>query len=504
MTPDVNTKLSTGGFFSRRRNALLAGALVIGSAGLVAGLADVTPTTPAFAETKSAMAPIPMRPYSFADLVERVRPAVVSVRVKSKASPQFSQFRGFGQGQGNPLEKFFKRFEDDFGMGRPKNPRSKRRAPMVTGQGSGFIISEDGYIVTNNHVIKNAESVAVVLADGTEIDAKIVGHDEKTDLALLKIVAKQDLPTVKFADKDVRVGDWVVAVGNPFGLGGTVTAGIVSARGREIGAGLYDDFIQIDASINKGNSGGPAFDLSGNVVGVNTAIFSPTGGSVGIGFAIPAATAKTIIEDLKDDGNVTRGWLGVHIQNIGKDIAESLGLDGTKGALVTEASPGSPAYKAGIRSGDTILKVDDQTVKSSKDLARRISKKAPGASVMLEIWRGGQAMEIEVKLGELKRTASNNGQLGNETPDPQTTLGLTLAPSNNDDGVTVTSVDPNSAAARKGLRNGDVILEVAGTPVTQPGDVNARIQQVRKQGRKAVLMRLQSGNQTRFVALPLG
>ena len=492
------------GLIRRHRNALLAGALAFGSMGLAAGYAGFAPATPAFAETKATQARMAAHPASFADVVEKVRPAVVSVRVKAKASPQLSDFEGLPFENGHPLERFFKRFGDEFGpnSNRPRTPRG--RGPAMTGQGSGFFISKDGYVVTNNHVIQRAESVSVVLQGGRELKAKIVGRDEKTDLALLKVDTDEDFSFVKFADKDIRVGDWVVAVGNPFGLGGTVTAGIVSARGREIGAGLYDDFIQIDAPINKGNSGGPAFDLDGNVVGVNTAIFSPSGGSVGIGFAIPAATAKVIIDDLMDDGNVTRGWLGVQIQPVSEDIADSLGLQKPDGALVTEAMPGGPAAKAGIRSGDTVLMVDGKTVKSPRELARRIADLDPGKTVTIQVWRDGKTRDISVKLGTMKRqSASADNAPGSADADVETMLGLKLAPGGDDGGVSIAAVDPGGVAASKGLRRGDVILEVANAPVTDPADVDDQVAAARDAGRKAVLMRVQSQRGTRYVALPL-
>jgi len=327
------------GSFARRRKALAAGTVAMGVAGLLATEMFIATPTPANAENLSAGVSQQHAP-GFADIVERVSPAVVSIRVKSESGPELSSFQGMPEG--SPFERFFKQFEDQFG-GQQQMPRGRGapgggKAPhqFSMGQGSGFIISSDGYVVTNNHVVDHAEEVTVVMNDGKTYTAKVIGTDEKTDLALVKIEGEESFPFVAFTDGDVRVGDWVVAVGNPFGLGGSVTAGIVSARGREIGAGPYDDFLQIDAPINKGNSGGPTFNLDGKVVGVNTAIYSPSGGSVGIGFAIPASIASQVIEDLKDDGTVTRGWLGVQIQPITPDIADSLGLEGIKGALVAQ------------------------------------------------------------------------------------------------------------------------------------------------------------------------
>ena len=276
-----------------------------------------------------------------------------------------------------------------------------QRHRMITGEGSGFFISADGYAVTNNHVVDHAKSVQVTTDDGTIYTAKVIGTDPKTDLALIKVDGKKDFPFVKFADQTPRIGDWVVAVGNPFGLGGTVTAGIVSARGRDIGAGPYDDYIQIDAPINKGNSGGPAFDVNGNVIGVNTAIFSPSGGSVGIGFDIPADTAKMVVAQLKDKGHVTRGWIGVQIQPVTPSIADSLGMKKAEGALVDEPQAGSPAAKAGIEAGDVITAVNGTPVKDARDLARKIGTMAPGTSVKLDVLRNGEAKTMTLTLGEM-------------------------------------------------------------------------------------------------------
>ncbi|MEO1161872.1 MAG: trypsin-like peptidase domain-containing protein, partial [Pseudomonadota bacterium] len=325
----------------------------------------------------------------FADLVENVMPSVVSVQ--SKYTPAASrgedgvhgqrrQFQ-FGFPQGSPFERFFRNQPGRNGGAMPQPHRRNG-----TSQGSGFIISEDGYAVTNNHVIKGASEVTVKFADGRELDAKVIGTDPKTDLALLKIDSRDKFIPVKFAADKPRVGDWVVAVGNPFGLGGTVTTGIISAAGRDIGAGPYDNFLQIDAPINRGNSGGPAFNLKGEVVGVNTAIFSPSGGSVGIGFAIPASTAEDIIADLQDDGNVTRGWLGVQIQKVSEDIASSIGLDKPSGTLVAAVTDGSPAEKSGLRTGDTILKVNGADIKGPKELSRAVARLKPGTAVDMTVF----------------------------------------------------------------------------------------------------------------------
>jgi serine protease Do len=348
----------------------------------------------------------------------------------------------------------------------------------------------------------------VITDDGRTLSAKVVGTDAKTDLALIKVDGS-DFSFVKFADHASRVGDWVVAVGNPFGLGGTVTAGIVSANGRDIGAGPYDDYIQIDAPINKGNSGGPAFDMSGNVIGVNTAIFSPSGGSVGIGFDIPADTAKMVVAQLKDKGYVTRGWMGVQIQAVTFDIADSLGLKKAEGALVDEPQTGSPAAKAGIASGDVITAVDGAQVKDSRGLARTISMMAPGTSVKLAVLHNGQDRTVSLTLGELpdQRQASADTK-GNETSEggvPR--LGLTLAPARDGggtQGVTVTAVDPDGPAAEHGIQTGDIIMDVGGKAISNSADIRKQLADLDKDGKHTILLRMKSGGATRFVAIPFG
>src|SRR6185503_4745889 len=314
----------------------------------------------------------------------KVKPAVISVRVKVDGGPKMTGFDGDSPfPPGSPMERFFKRFGSPDGGG--DTPRGPRGRNFTMGQGSGFFISADGYAVTNNHVVDKAESVEVTTDDGKTYTAKVIGADPKTDIALIKVDGRSDFPHVPLAEKSPRIGDWVLAVGNPFGLGGTVTAGIVSARGRDIGAGPYDDFIQIDAPVNKGNSGGPTFDVDGNVVGVNTAIFSPTGGNVGIAFAIPADTVKTVVAQLRDKGSVSRGWIGVQIQPVNADIADSLGLKKAEGALVAEPQSDGPAVKAGIQSGDVIVSVNGQEVKDARELAKRISSMPPGTNVKLGV-----------------------------------------------------------------------------------------------------------------------
>jgi serine protease Do len=345
----------------------------------------------------------------------------------------------------------------------------------------------------------------VVTDDGKVLTAKVIGTDPKTDLALIKVDGN-DFPFVKFADHDPRIGDWVIAVGNPFGLGGTVTAGVVSARGRDIGSGPFGDYIQIDAPMNKGNSGGPSFDVNGNVIGVNTAIFSPSGGSVGIGFDIPADTVKSVVAQLKDSGHVTRGWMGVQIQAVTADIADSLGLKKAEGAIVDEPQSDSPAAKAGITAGDVITTLDGTAVKDSRSLARKISTMAPGTSVKLGVLRDGSEKTVTLTLGTLPdERQANAGSQGTEgTP----RLGLTLAPASavgaGNQGVAVTAIDPNGPAADHGMQSGDVILDVAGKTVSNPSDVSKEIADLTKAGKHTVLMRVKSGNGTKFVALPLG
>ena len=370
-------------------------------------------------------------------------------------------------------------------------------------QGSGFIISEDGYVVTNHHVVEGGETIEIKMSDGKTYEAKVIGSDEKTDLALLKIDADRTFEHVTFADTPGRVGDWVIAVGNPFGLGGTVTTGIISAKGRDLGAGPYDNYLQIDAPINQGNSGGPAFNLKGQVVGVNTAIYSPSGGNVGIGFAIPASVAKQVIEDLKDDGTVSRGWLGVQIQALTDDIAESLGLDQTKGAIVAMVQSGSPAEKAGVRVGDLVLQVAGKQVEDPKDLARKIAAIDPGSDIELTVYRDGETTTLKVKLGTLAGK-NKKAAVPDDKPTAHASLGaLGLSLETGSDGVVISSVSPDGPAAAKGLKAGDQILEIGGEKVTSGKQAEERIAAMKAKGRKAVLILVRSGDSQRFVAVEL-
>jgi len=375
-------------------------------------------------------------------------------------------------------------------------------------QGSGFVVSADGFVVTNNHVIDGAAKIQVSFDQDRKYDAELIGTDQRTDLALVKIKgASGPFPFVKFADKSPRVGDWVLAVGNPFGLGGSVTAGIVSALGRDINAGPYD-YMQIDAAVNRGNSGGPTFNLDGEVVGVNTAIYSPSGGSVGIAFAIPAKTAVDVVTQLKSSGSVRRGWLGVKIQNIDEDTAASLGLGEAKGALVTEVTASGPAAEAGLKNGDAILAVNGRAVADSRDLARQIATYSPSVRVEVQILRGQKQQTVSVKLGAFP-SGKELASLERDTREPKTTemeqLGLTVAPPTgaNKEGVVVTGVDSDSDAAQKGIKSGDVILDIGGSAVQSPEDVANGVKEAAKLGRKAVLLRIKSGGEMRFVAVQL-
>jgi serine protease Do len=496
-----------------RRLVLLATVAGLGGAVLLTGPGGYSASLPAWTSAASAADSTMQHPAGFADIVTKVKPAVISVRVKIPASDtgllqQNSDRDDNPMQPRSPMEKFFRQFGDQFGGNGSPAPQ---RHQTITGEGSGFFISADGYAVTNNHVVDHAKSVQVTADDGKIYTAKVVGTDQKTDLALIKVDGKTDFPYVKFADHAPQVGDWVVAVGNPFGLGGTVTAGIVSARGRDIGAGPYDDYVQIDAPINKGNSGGPAFDVDGNVIGVNTAIYSPSGGSVGIGFDIPADTVKTVVAQLKSSGRVTRGWLGVQIQPVTASIADSLGLKKAEGAMVDEPQKDSPAVKAGIQSGDIITAVNGSAVKDARDLARTIGTMAPDTSVKLDILRNGESKTVTLTLGTMpdQQKEANAESNRDRTPGGVPHLGLSVAPASEvegagQQGVVVTAVDPDGPAAEQGFQTGTVILDVAGKAVSTPSDVRKALADAKASGKHQVLMRVKMGDATRFVALPLG
>jgi serine protease Do len=444
---------------------------------------------------------------SFAEVIESVSPAVVNISVtKMEAAPTSFQYRGPGNGQefgpGTPFD-FFERFFD----GDPRQFQQRRSE----GQGSGFLVDASGYIVTNNHVAGGADQITVTLQDGRKFEAKLVGNDERTDLAVIKIDAA-NLPYVAFGDSDqARVGDWVVAIGNPFGLGGTATAGIISARGRDINSGPYDDYLQLDAPINFGNSGGPVFNVAGQVVGVNTAIFSPNGGNVGIGFAIPANQAKEIVADLRDNGSVERGWLGVQIQDIDEELAKSLRMSGTEGALVTEVVGDGPAAHGGVQPGDVITRFNGREIDSPRTLSRTVASAAPNTSAKVTVWRDGRSRELTVELGEAAtETLAANAPTGGAAQSTAS-LGLTLSPLGDGEraqlglpsdvnGAVVVNVMPGSAAAEKGIRPGDVITRVNQKPVTTVGDAVNELNSARESDETALLL-VRRGDSQRFVAL---
>ena len=495
----------------------IAGAL--GAAGLLSAglltLGAIDFPTPALAQLKPADAgvqtPYGRAPLTFADIVDKVRGAVVSISVtngdKSEkvASGNGQPGRRFGGipdlPDDHPLKDLFKNLPKEFqGPQRPQRPQ--------LAQGSGFIISADGYVVTNNHVVEGASKIEVSFDDQEKVEAELVGTDPRTDLALIKMKGNKSFPHVKFTERPARVGDWVIAVGNPFGLGGTVTAGIVSALTRDIGSGPYD-FLQIDAAVNRGNSGGPTFNLDGEVIGVNTAIFSPSGGNVGIAFAVPAKTAVAVIEQLKSQGKVSRGWLGVKIQNVDEDTAASLGLSTASGALVSEITPKGPAESSGLKARDAILAVNADKIEDSRDLARKIAGYAPDTVVDVKVWRNGAEQVVKVKLGMFPTSQDELSRIEEGkpagTPMELEQLGLKLAPASAEvkDGVAIADVDDTSDAAQKGIKTGDVILEVQGEPVKNAADVLAGVKKARDLGRKAVLLHIRTGEQKRFVALQL-
>jgi serine protease Do len=464
------------------------------------------------------------QPQSFADVVDKVQPSVVSVRVKSEQVQTATDmgdlsffFRDLPPN--HPLRKFFDdnmgpRGGGNSGPQRRNSPRSPQ-GKFGMAQGSGFFISEDGYVVTNNHVVENAKSVELATNDGKTLTARVIGTDPRTDLALLKVDGKDKYPYVKFAAASPRVGDWVVAIGNPFGLGGSVTAGIVSARGRDIGAGPYDDFLQIDAAVNRGNSGGPTFNLNGEVVGINTAIYSPSGGNVGIAFAVPFNVATSIVEELRDRGSITRGWLGIQIQPITAEIAESMGLTEAVGALIVEPQKDGPGEKAGLRAGDAVLQVNGEKVADARDLSRKIANIKPNAKTTLTIWRDGKEITLNAELGTLPRDLSANAdqESGHENSEstPGSTvlsdLGIELQAARNvtgagRDGVVVTAITANTPTSEK-LSTGDIILAIGGEMVNTPSDVEKAVSEAQKNKQKSILIRVKSGQVTRFVAIPV-
>jgi serine protease Do len=452
------------------------------------------------------------QPIGFADMVERVKPSVISVKVTMKERAGDAASKSDADGAGSPMERFFRQFGGPDGL--PQNPgREGGRHGDMMGQGSGFFISSDGYAVTNNHVVDGADKVEVTTDAGKTYTAKVIGTDLRTDVALIKVEGGSEFPFAKLSESKARIGDWVLAVGNPFGLGGTVTAGIVSASGRDIGSGPYDDFIQIDAPVNKGNSGGPAFNMQGEVVGVNTAIYSPSGGSVGIAFSIPASTVKSVIAQLKDKGSVSRGWIGVQIQPVTQDIADSMGLKRAEGALVADPQKDGPAAKAGVEAGDVITAVNGQSIKDARELARIIGGIAPGSTAKLDVLHKGKNKVVSLTLGQLPNAQEAKADIeadgkGSTHGTDVARLGVTVAPAGKvegagKEGVVITKVEPKSAAADRGLKKGDVILEVAGKSVSNPGDVGEALEAARADKKSSVLMRLRSGDASHYVAVPL-
>ena len=448
-------------------------------------------------------------PDSFADLAERLLPAVVNISTTQTVDSAHGQLP-----QGVP--DFFREFFERRG-GQAPTPRQRQ----ATSLGSGFIIDADkGFVITNNHVIQGADEIKIILQDNTALDAELLGTDPKTDIALLKIKDKKGmkLSAVSLGNSDeMRVGDWVVAIGNPFGLGGSVTAGIISARGRNIQAGPYDDFIQTDASINKGNSGGPLFNLQGDVIGINTAIYSPSGGSVGIGFAVPSNIAKTVIADLSEYGRTRRGWLGVRIQTVTEEIAESLGLNEAKGALVTSVAEGGPAEKGGVKKGDVIVKFNNKEVESMRKLPRIVAETEVGKSAPVEVWRKGKIKKLKVKVGELE-VAEKNGAVNKpkitKTSSTLEELGLTLGSLSDDvrqqfnlpeeaNGVIVLNVEEGGPASEKGIRAGELIVEVSQKEVTDPAEIKKAVKKAVKDKQKSLLLLVDGEEGLRFVAVKL-
>ena len=448
-------------------------------------------------------------PDGFAELADKLLPSVVNI-----SSTQLVEGGGGIEAPqvppGSPFEEFFKEFFEH------NEPQHRRR--RATSLGSGFIVDAEGHIVTNNHVIQDADAITVILHDETRLDAEVVGRDTKTDIAVLKVKPESKLSPVQFGDSDdARVGDWVVAIGNPFGFGGTVTAGIISARSRDIQAGPYDDFLQTDASINRGNSGGPMFNLEGEVIGINTAIFSPSGGSIGIGFAIPSNVAEPVIRQLIEYGQVRRGWLGVRIQTVTDEIADNLGLDEAHGALVADVMEGGPAAEAKVRRSDVILDFDGKPVKEMRRLPRIVAETEVGKEVPMTVWRDGKKVTLKVTVGALDEGEKQMAAATGETEAPAgreaqiEALGITVAAiddearerydlDENDRGVVVVGVDADGPAESKGIAPGDVIVEVGQQEVATPGEVAERVEAARAEGRKTVLLLVEGRGGLRFVA----
>jgi serine protease Do len=453
-------------------------------------------------------------PDSVADVAEGLQDSVVNISTTQTLKGTAENVPNGPGPKGSPFEEFFDDFFDD--------EDSEGLPRKVSSLGSGFVIDPSGLVVTNNHVIEGADEIIINFIDGTKLKVvKILGHDPKTDLALLKVEPKKPLKAVTFGDSGrMRVGDWVMAIGNPFGLGGSVTVGIISATKRDINAGPYDDFLQTDAAINRGNSGGPLFNMDGQVIGVNTAIISPTGGSIGIGFAVPSNSAVQVLDQLKQYGETRRGWLGVQVQNVTEEIAIGLGLQEPKGALVAKVSPDSPAAAAGLRPSDVILTFDGQPIENMRSLPRAVAATAIGKSVAVELLRKGQPMGLTVTVGrlpeggEVAEDAVQSEETPAAEPEREDLLGLSIAPLTDElrerykigrtvEGVIITEVKPNSPAAQKDVKPGDVIVEVTQEKVKQPQDVKSRLLAVKKSGRRSVLLLLSDAKgELRFVAVP--
>jgi serine protease Do len=488
---------------------LRAYALALGRRlGLGAACALILAAAPLLATSSLARGPD-----SVADVAEGLQDSVVNISTTQTLKGTAESVPNGPGPKGSPFEEFFDDFfDEDDKDGLPRK---------VSSLGSGFVIDPSGLVVTNNHVIEGADEIIINFTDGTKLKViKILGHDPKTDLALLKVEPKKPLKAISFGDSStMRVGDWVMAIGNPFGLGGSVTVGIISATNRDINAGPYDDFLQTDAAINRGNSGGPLFNMDGQVIGVNAAIISPTGGSIGIGFALPSNTAVQVLDQLKQYGETRRGWLGVHVQNVTEEIATGLGLQEPKGALVAKISPDSPAAAAGIEPSDVILKFDGQSIDNMRSLPRAVAATPIGKSVSIELLRKGRPIGLTVTVGRLPEGEDVEDTVAEEeAPAPETEredlLGLSIAPLTDElrgrygigksiEGVIITEVTPNSPAAQKNVKPGDVIVEVTQEKVKQPQDVKSRLLAVRKSGRRSVLLLLSDAKgELRFVAVP--
>jgi serine protease Do len=476
------------------------------------------PVTPSPTQAPAPLMPTPTQPPAspfaeiFAQLAGRLVGVVVNISTQA-APPTAKPAQDAPQSSpGSTLDEVFRDFFGDKGAPGGPDPRA------IASLGSGFIIDPAGLIVTNNHVIANAEQITVTLSDDTALQAQVIGRDSVTDLALLKIDPKTPLPAASWGDSSkARVGDWVLAIGNPFGLGGTVTSGIISAIARDIHSSPYDDYLQTDASINRGNSGGPMFDLAGEVIGINTVIYSPSGGSIGIGFAIPSALAQPIIEQLKATGKVERGWIGARIQPVTDDIAESIGLDKSRGAMIAAIDPGSPAVQAKLQPGDVILSYDGKPIERSRQLPRLVADSPPDKQVKVTIWRDGKEHEVELKVALLNPTRPPPAPPAPEKPKPAVAVdafGLKLAKlspelkkqfslSDAAKGAVIIEVPPNSAGAAQGLRPGDLVIAVGHASVASPEEIPQLAAGAKKAGQKKVLVQIEREGSTRFVALPL-